>query len=85
MRLNLLLHINSSNSNILICNKYTFDILAAVVKNNLPHVTEASEQPRSPRENLGAKMSPPKVSSVLAEVRDWWREQLAYNSDTSDD
>lgn len=58
---------------------------AAAVKNNLPHVTEGSEQFRPPREVLNAKMSPPKVSSVMSEVRDWWREQLAYSSDSSEE
>ncbi|XP_058810825.1 sodium leak channel NALCN isoform X2 [Phymastichus coffea] len=57
----------------------------AAVKNNLPHVTEGAEQPRIQREILSTKMSPPKSSNVIVEVRDWWREQLAYNTDTSDD
>jgi hypothetical protein len=61
-----------------------FYILAAVVKNNLPHVTEGSEQPRL-RESFCTKMSPPKVPSVMVEVREWWREQLTYSSDSSDD
>lgn len=65
---------------------YVFElILATAAKNNLPHVTEGAEQPRPPRENPNTKMSPPKACSVVVEVRDWWREQLAYNSNSSDD
>ena len=64
---------------------YFWSFTATAVKNNLPHVTEGSEQPRIPRESHSAKMSPPKISNVMIEVRDWWREQLAYSSDSSDD
>ena len=60
-------------------------LFLAVVKNNLPHLTEGTEQNRQPKETFNAKSSPPKVSNIVTEVRDWWREQLDYNSDTSDD
>lgn len=58
---------------------------SAVVKNNLPHLTEGSEQSRQTKEIFNAKSSPPKVSNIVTEVRDWWREQIAYSTDTSDE
>lgn len=58
-----------------------------MVKNNLPHLTENTEQIRQQREafNINIKTITPKVSSVLLEVREWWKEQLAYSSESSED
>lgn len=56
-----------------------------MVKNNLPHLTENTEQSRQQREALSNKTTVPKVSSVMLEVREWWKEQLAYSSDSSED
>ncbi|KAI4495187.1 hypothetical protein M0804_001388 [Polistes exclamans] len=53
------------------------------VKNNLPHLTENTEQNRQQREPVNTKLSTPKISSVLLEVREWWKEQLAYSSESS--
>ncbi|KAK0077707.1 hypothetical protein PV326_009873 [Microctonus aethiopoides] len=58
---------------------------APLTKNNLPYLTEAAEQSRQPREISNTKASTPKVSSVMLEVKEWWREQLAYSSDSSED
>ncbi|XP_024938061.1 sodium leak channel non-selective protein isoform X7 [Cephus cinctus] len=55
-----------------------------VVKNNLPHLTEGTEQSKQ-RETLSAKTTTPKVSSVMLEVREWWREQLAYSTESSEE
>ncbi|XP_014211525.1 sodium leak channel non-selective protein [Copidosoma floridanum] len=57
------------------------------VKNNLPYVTERSEYLRTfGKETFGARVSPPnKMTSAINEVRDWWREQLNYNTDSSDE
>lgn len=54
------------------------------MKNNLPHVMEATEQSKQ-RESLVAKTATPKMSNVMVEVCEWWREQLAYSSESSDD
>lgn len=56
-----------------------------MVKNNLPHLTENTEQIRQQREVLNIKTVAPKVSSVMLEVREWWKEQLAYSSESSED
>lgn len=56
-----------------------------MVKNNLPHLTESTEQSRQQREALNNKTTAPKVSSVMLEVREWWKEQLAYSSESSED
>jgi len=56
-----------------------------MVKNNLPHLTENTEQSRQQREALNNKTTVPKVSSVMLEVREWWKEQLAYSSESSED
>ncbi|XP_032668813.1 sodium leak channel non-selective protein-like [Odontomachus brunneus] len=56
-----------------------------MVKNNLPHLTENTEQSRQQRETLNSKAPAPKVSSVMLEVREWWKEQLAYSSESSED
>lgn len=61
------------------------EFLSAMVKNNLPHLTENTEQSRQQREALSNKTTVPKVSSVMLEVREWWKEQLAYSSDSSED
>lgn len=60
-------------------------LFSALTKNNLPYLTEAAEQSRQPREISNTKASTPKVSSVMLEVKEWWREQLAYSSDSSED
>lgn len=57
----------------------------AMVKNNLPHLTENTEQVRQQREVLNIKTTAPKTSSVMLEVREWWKEQLAYSSESSED
>lgn len=57
----------------------------AMVKNNLHHLTENTEQSRQAREALNNKATVPKVSSVMLEVREWWKEQLAYSSESSED
>ncbi|XP_060826169.1 sodium leak channel NALCN isoform X6 [Bombus pascuorum] len=54
-------------------------------KNNLPHLTESTEQNRQQREVVNAKATVPKPSSVMLEVREWWKEQLAYSSESSED
>lgn len=56
-----------------------------MAKNNLPHLTESSEQSRQQREAFNAKATAPKPSSVILEVREWWKEQLAYSSESSED
>ncbi|XP_076278980.1 sodium leak channel NALCN-like isoform X4 [Lasioglossum baleicum] len=56
-----------------------------MAKNNLPHLTESTEPPRQQREVLNAKATAPKPSSVMIEVREWWKEQLAYSSESSED
>lgn len=56
-----------------------------MVKNNLPHLTENTEQNRQQKDILNSKMAIPKVSSVMLEVREWWKEQLAYSSESSED
>jgi len=56
-----------------------------MVKNNLPHLTENTEQIRQQREVLNIKTAVPKISNVMLEVREWWKEQLAYSSESSDD
>lgn len=60
-------------------------LLSAMGKNNLPHLTENTEQSRQQREVLNSKAPAPKVSSVMLEVREWWKEQLAYSSESSED
>lgn len=57
----------------------------SMVKNNLPHLTENTEQSRQQRETLNNKTTASKVSSVMLEVREWWKEQLAYSSESSED
>ncbi|XP_048514061.1 sodium leak channel NALCN isoform X5 [Athalia rosae] len=56
-----------------------------VVKNNLPHVTEGAEQNRQPKDVQNNKAAMPKFSSIMVEVRDWWHEQVAYNTQSSDE
>lgn len=56
-----------------------------MVKNNLHHLVENTEQSRQQREALNNKAAAPKVSSVMLEVREWWKEQLAYSSESSED
>lgn len=60
-------------------------VFSATVKNNLPHLTENTEQNRQQREPVNSKISTPKISSVMLEVREWWKEQLAYSSESSDE
>ncbi|XP_031343875.1 sodium leak channel non-selective protein-like isoform X3 [Photinus pyralis] len=52
---------------------------------NLPHLNEGTETSRVPRDISSSKASVPKISNTAHEIRDWWNEQLAYVSDTSDD
>ena len=59
--------------------------LPPMTKNNLPHLTESTEQNRQQREVSNTKATAPKSSSVMLEVREWWREQLAYSSESSED
>ncbi|KAG9429818.1 sodium leak channel non-selective protein [Apis mellifera carnica] len=55
-------------------------------KNNLPHLTESSEQSRQQRETINAKaIGISKPSNIMLEVREWWKEQLAYSSESSED
>ncbi|KAF3429704.1 hypothetical protein E2986_05904 [Frieseomelitta varia] len=56
-----------------------------VPKNNLPHLTESTEQSRQQREVVNTKATVPKTSNVMLEVREWWKEQLAYSSESSED
>ncbi|XP_043249225.1 sodium leak channel non-selective protein [Colletes gigas] len=56
-----------------------------MAKNNLPHLTENTEQTRQQREAFNSKANVPKPSSVILEVREWWKEQLAYSSESSED
>lgn len=57
----------------------------AMPKNNLPHLTESTEQSRQQRETINAKAIVSKPSSIMLEVREWWKEQLAYSSESSED
>lgn len=59
-------------------------MIIALAKNNLPHLSEGTEQSR-PREISSTKTSVPKVSSVTLEVKEWWVEQLAHSSESSED
>lgn len=54
-------------------------------RNNLPHLTEGPESSRLMRDISANKTAMPKVSNVLLEVRDWWHEQLGYNTQSSDE
>ncbi|XP_069692579.1 sodium leak channel NALCN isoform X3 [Periplaneta americana] len=54
-------------------------------KNNLPHLTEGPEPSRLMRDISANKTAMPKVTNVLVEVRDWWHEQLGYNTQSSDE
>lgn len=60
-------------------------VFKAMAKNNLPHLTESTEQSRPQREVLNVKETVPKPSRVMIEVREWWKEQLAYSSESSED
>lgn len=57
----------------------------AMAKNNLPHLTESTEQNRQQREAFNTKTTVPKPSSVMLEIQEWWKEQLAYSSESSED
>ncbi|EEZ98774.1 sodium leak channel NALCN [Tribolium castaneum] len=56
-----------------------------VVSKNLPHVNETNEANRMPREVFNNKTTVPKASNAMHEIRDWWNEQLAYASQSSDE
>lgn len=56
-----------------------------MAKNNLPHLTESTEQNRQQREAFNTKTTVPKPSSVMLEIQEWWKEQLAYSSESSED
>lgn len=61
-------------------------LFEAMPKNNLPHLTESSEQSRQQRETINAKaIGISKPSNIMLEVREWWKEQLAYSSESSED
>ncbi|XP_026672772.1 sodium leak channel non-selective protein [Ceratina calcarata] len=48
--------------------------------------TETAEQTaRQQREAISAKAAQTKPCSVMLEVREWWKEQLAYSSESSED
>ena len=64
--------------------KFLF-LITAGSKNNLPHLTEGPECSHLVRDISSNKTALPKVSSVLLEVRDWWHEQLGYNTQSSDE
>lgn len=51
----------------------------------MPHLTEATEFNRMPREVFNNKTTLPKASNAAHEIKEWWNEQLAYVSDSSDD
>lgn len=61
-----------------------FNVISAVSK-NLPHLNEGTETNRMPREVFNNKTSLPKVTNATHEIRDWWNEQLAYVSQSSDE
>ncbi|XP_076378487.1 sodium leak channel non-selective protein na isoform X3 [Megalopta genalis] len=52
-------------------------------RNNRP--PQSTEQTRQQREVMNAKATAPKPSSVMLEVREWWKEQLAHSSESSED
>jgi hypothetical protein len=56
-----------------------------VVNKNLPHLNETNESNRMPREVFNNKTTVSKASNALHEIRDWWNEQLAYASQSSDE
>jgi hypothetical protein len=60
-------------------------LLVLVVNKNLPHLNETNESNRMPREVFNNKTTVPKASNALHEIRDWWNEQLAYASQSSDE
>lgn len=60
-------------------------LFEAMPKNNLPHLTESTEQSRQQRETINAKAIVSKPSNIMLEVREWWKEQLAYSSESSED
>jgi hypothetical protein len=62
-----------------------FHLLVLVVNKNLPHLNETNESNRMPREVFNNKTTVPKASNALHEIRDWWNEQLAYASQSSDE
>lgn len=55
------------------------------VSKTLPHLNEATESNRMPREVFNNKTSLPKVTNATHEIRDWWNEQLGYISQSSDE
>lgn len=59
-------------------------LFKAMPKNNLPHLTESTEQSKQ-RETINAKAIISKPSNIILEVREWWKEQLAYSSESSED
>lgn len=52
-------------------------------RNNRP--PQSTESSRQQREVVNTKTTVPKPSSVMLEVREWWKEQLAYSSESSED
>ncbi|KAJ3664869.1 hypothetical protein Zmor_000408 [Zophobas morio] len=56
-----------------------------VVNKNFPHLNETNEANRMPREVFNNKTTLPKASNAMHEIRDWWNEQLAYQSQSSDE
>lgn len=69
------------------------DRIATKKKNNRQNVTvnknltqlNESETVRMPRDVFNNKTTVPKASNALHEIRDWWNEQLAYVSQSSDE
>lgn len=62
---------------------FYFSVLAP--NKNLPHLNEGTEINRMPREVFNNKTTLPKASNTMHEIKEWWNEQLAYVSDSSDE
>ncbi|XP_065156666.1 sodium leak channel NALCN isoform X2 [Atheta coriaria] len=56
-----------------------------IVSKTLAHLSENSEANRMPRDMYNTKSTLPKVNNAMHEIRDWWSEQLSYQSQSSDD
>ncbi|CAG9857935.1 unnamed protein product [Phyllotreta striolata] len=55
-----------------------------VSKKNLSHAVQEGEG-RLPREVFNTKTTVPKAANAMHEIKDWWNEQLAYLSSSSDE
>lgn len=49
------------------------------------YLNDGGETSRVPRDIANSKTCIPKTSNMAHEIRDWWNEQLAYISETSDE